>query len=480
MATIATAIQKIWIEDFAPGVRTALLELDKTFANFRDTSMGVRSENMGRDWKVKHTFLTSLAGKLRAYTNMGESDIYGAGTDPVIRVNGATPATWPGLDGQPLPGYVQREISLKRWKGNTFIPSQYLRADQLDSVIADAVANIIKQTALMVATWKANCFFSADKYHALGTVGVVDSGGGTGTHTVTITIDTNNRIRKFQPGLEVDIIYDNSGVTKRNTNGTLVVTTVDPISNQVTIAHAKGSGTNFGSQVAATDVIVLTDSVTGTWASPTVGGPSRFDEFFVNSGTLFGGTIDLAVYPQFKSIIVSNLGSALTEADLRKYVGAYLDIFGPSKAPDTLLTTQGVLNAYVAETDDMWMYGIQGQPLRKEGGFELGSYDYDGKRLAWKVSPLVEKGRLYGVRMANNFRRYVPPRLPKAGGNKFFNQDIEFLAPLGGLNGIWMFVTYNNSITDWTQAPFECCEEYAPEILQGVKISGITEEYATS
>lgn len=475
MATVKDAITKIWVEDLAPGVKTALLKLDKTFANIRDSATAT-SANMGRDWKVKHTYVTSLAGKIVAYNTTGEGAIYGAGTDPVIRVNGTAPATFPTLDGTPQPGYMQTELTLARWKGNTFLPSQYLRADQLESLIDSPVGTILKQTALGIATVKANQFFATDSFRSFGSIGAI-----TGTHaggtegntddvTVKFTLGTADRIRKFQPGLEVDI-YDATGATKRNGNGACYVKVVDPINNEVTISHSDGAAV-FSSQCVATDIVVLKDSKAA--------GPAAMDDFLLASGTISPLSLSVDTNPTFKSVVVANLGGALTEADLRKYVGGFIDIYGTSMAPDTLLTTQGVLNAYVAETDDMWQFGIQGQPLRKEGGFELGGYNYDGTSMKFQISPLMKKGNLRGVRLANNWKRYVPPRLPKAGSNKFFNNDIEFVAPLGGAQGIWLFVTYNDQITDWSQAPYECVEQYAPEQIQGIKIGGITEEIAVS
>jgi hypothetical protein len=285
-------------------------------------------------------------------------------------------------------------------------------------------------------------------------------------------VEDVSSLRKLCAGLEVDI-YSADGVTKRNA-AKLLVYYVDPLNNSVRIDFADGT-TTFTTAVVDTDVVVLADSKGN--------GPTALDRWFISSGTGPYG-LNSALLPQILSIVVA-VGGNLTDTVLRKYFAGRLVGWGESAMPDTILTTPGVLSNYVAQFDttNYRRYEVQGEAYKVRGGYDgATSVTIDGREVTFTTCAMVPQGFLYAFKMKNgNIKRYVPPRLPGVNsGGGAFNKDIEFFAPLGGSKDIWKHAHYNSNTTKYLEAPFVSIEEYIPEEMGGIKLTGLTEERAVS
>lgn len=476
MANLADAMEKYVREELSPTIRDATWEVAPSFKNILSTSIGVERSGLGRDWKAKHIFLTSLAGAIKAEGDSaieGDTLAYGTGAgEPGVVY--AQSATWPGIGSSVAPGYTQKELQLKRWKGNMFVPHDLLRADQMSASLLSALTNTVKQTARNVAYQRASNFFAVNSYKALGVVSSASISNG----TATIVLDSTSRIRKFQPGMLVDIIDYNGGAYDQKCNNAsypvMIVKSVDPTAKTVVIEHVSSSGTSFAYNPAASDLIVLKDSFTIA-GTPYGHGPKGPAYWLVASGTVYG--MNLAHYPQFKSV-VSAVSATLTDTVLRNKLGAFYDTHPMEQWPDTILTTSGVIADYVGEIDDLRRFQVQGTAAKVRGGFGGGiGFEYDGRFTPFTPETLMPSGYAWIMKMGGkNIKRYVPPSLPGASGDKAFPGDVEFVAPLGGSKGIWMH-TYDtdSNLTPYLQAPYEIIEEYCPEVLPGIVLTGLTE-----
>lgn len=495
MAALSEAITSIVMEDLAPGVRDGLIEIDDFFRMLLDDNVSsFRDEHVGRNWKIIHVFLVSLAGHIRAQRNMrgdtldyvgDTSMVYGAyeASDvPSGRPQGSNLATWPGVAWGLAPGYVSRTIELKRWRGTMYVPLTLFRSDRLNAAIGQQVVATVKQTTRNIALAKANLFFAISGTHKqIGTVGSSITDGGVGVRNVTFTLAAGSRIRRFQPGQFVEIrdasnayalLNDGAGTGAGDPRA--LVTKVDPIDKKVTIQHVLSSA-GWEAAVAENDIVVMA----GSYDATNFGyGPSGL-EYWIRPNTatdVYG--LDFTKVPQFASqrVTISPSGP-LTQEILRQYLGNWMDTHSVDQWPDCLVTTAGVLADYVGEADTLRLFNVQGEPTDVQGGFAGGpSYSYEGRRLPFKTSPLVAGKTLYALKLKNNIRRYTPPLLPGAGtDSRFQNADVEFIAPLLGFKSIWTPVQYKDEYTEYMGALFEICEEYAPEVLPTLRIDGLGE-----
>lgn len=479
MATLIDAVSKILKEGLNNGVRDARLKVDPLFEDIVQDSVSTVRDQYGRSWQALHTFVVSGAGAFRAYANSNGSDIlYGETPGSALYQTGTTydsPRAFPGLSEFVAPGFVQRTIGLKQWTGNIFMPHQILRSDKLTAAIGSMFEHTMKGTARTFAQWRANLFFQREQtYRAIGTVATVTEYDGT-AHQATdknilITLATG-RVRRFQPGMIVDILDASDNTTILN-KGPLTVHSVDPLNSTIrldSIQKTGGAFYDFNGVVAAGDMLLLRNSVSA--------GPSGLKSWITDTGSASIYGMPLAQVPQLKSAIITNLADTLTDSTLRRITGTICDAWGPDMEPNLFITTQGVLNGYLAELDDLRQVQVNGTTVSRKGGFSKGTtFTYDGREKEFRASSLIDSGYLYGIKRDNNIKRYVPPGLPGAGTNGQVSGELEFIAPLGGVSGIWSHVIDSNgNMTDMVQAPFTMHEEYAPEVPQSLEIGGITE-----
>jgi len=466
MATVTGAIQKMIRQDIQPGIDDALVELSPLFGEIYNSNMGVVRDHIGQDWKVIKTLVTSLAGNFKAIGAVGGDNVVSTSTPFTVH---SAPATFPGVEGFVSPGYVQKVFTLQEMLGTLMIPQEFLRADRLTASLGSAVAMTIKQSARMIALMKSNFFFTPDQTNK--TLGAGDgstavTSGGTSDTTATFVLSSTSRIRNLLPGVRVDL-YSANGSTKRNSTA-LVVYSVDPETKAVRFDFGDGS-TTFTSQVLNSDIIVLADSKGN--------GPAGLESWIKASGTLYTN-LALATYPQFKSKI-TNVAGSLTDDVLRKHLAGFIQSHGAEFTPDTLLTTEGVLNDYVDNFDADRRWAVQGQAQKVVGGFDNGiKFLLNGKAFNFKTGEQVPGGYLYALKMGQqNIKRYMPPKLPGSDSRSEFG-NIEFVAGLGGGNDIWKHAHYNSLTTKYVEAPFVCIEEIVPDCIPALKLYGLTEDLA--
>ena len=155
----------------------------------------------------------------------------------------------------------------------------------------------------------------------------------------------------------------------------------------------------------------------------------------------------------------------LTELRLNDWVGWFLGQYGPRRMFDTFITTFGVLNGYVrnvtqltGSANDRARVSIDrtdGKGTTHRAGWDDVSINLRGRSFEVIDDPFARRKTLFGVKTRdNNFKRLVPPPLQGASGKPKF-RDVEFVAPLGGAQGVFKWAhDGNGAITDNLEAPY--------------------------
>ena len=158
----------------------------------------------------------------------------------------------------------------------------------------------------------------------------------------------------------------------------------------------------------------------------------------------------------------------------------------PGKKLPHAITTMGVLMGLIDNIDAEALsatgnfpfsrWDRNGEALDVNLGFDGFKYRFAGKSVTVYTSTYCEPGYWYGLNLSKgNLKRYVPPALPGAQGDSRIGNEVEFIAPWGGSNSIFMPALFGDRATDFVQAPFIREFQILPDDPVSMKLSGITE-----
>lgn len=484
MATyVMDAVSKMIREELAPTLQETLPQVAPVFEKMLVTSMGVTTDGIGRDWKVLHSFATSLAGGFEWSTRPTGPTTTQTSSIPANPWVIGSPGTFPNHSVTAHVGIDSTYFKLVQGVGNLHMPLHILKMDQLSAPVANYVKAEIEGAAKLITNYRALAFFLDDdgsSHLSIGKIGSctdVDA-----TKKVKITLDTtgtvnSGRIRRFFPGMFIDILDADSSPSayaKGNSTKNCIVDSVDYLGGHIYVATVDGGADTFlqNSAIAAGDLIVPR----ALGAVTTFYGPFGLIDWIKESGTIGDSTggIALATHPQYGSLI-GDVSGALTEEVLNKYMAGFHDAGnGPL---DTFITTQGAVVRYLEELGDQFRIQRGGQALAVRSGWTKLDYTYDGREMQWLVSPYSPTGVLWGLKMqGGNWKRYVPPAIPGASKQSGFPGEIEFVAPLMGSKSIFK-PTYNSSgnTQDVLEAPFWTFTQTCPTLPMSLKLTNLTE-----
>jgi hypothetical protein len=155
---------------------------------------------------------------------------------------------------------------------------------------------------------------------------------------------------------------------------------------------------------------------------------------------------------------------------------------------DTILTSAGVVHAYMENEDNIMTIERNGRLLDVKAGWANISFSYHGMPFRWAIDPFIESKKLYVIKLGeSNIKEYLPPKLPGAGHGGEFG-DVEFAGPVGGASGIWLheriatagtLTPYSTvaAIGDNLEAPYWHIREVSPEYMQSIKYGDYDESY---
>ena len=523
MAQAIGALDNLVREELPMMITEAGPAIAPVFDKIKRTALGVKSQTgLGRGYKVIHLYETGVAGLIESADPLGPTmdTITGTQTQllsqvPATLTSGLT--IFPAASESPHMGDIKRELVLHKVVGNFSIPAAWKQADLLNATQIKKVARDMKAVAKLKAIYEASSFFS---HSALNSAGSGASNQVLGRISAIAQVDSTNyfkitlneeygRIANFRQSMRIDVVADDgSGVIQEGiaTNGTdvrnyeynvasycqVLITSVDYLGkaftakaiNSVTGVQATyGAGTtgdwNQSGQAAAVGdwiVIAHTSRVSNrpqfSWG---------LNDWIKTSGVILGGAsnaaaLDLTLYPQFKSQVKA-VNGPLTDDVINGYIGGYLDAY-PGETLDTVITTQGVQLKWLQQPglyNNRQNYERTGKAVSFKGGWSQIAYEFGGRTYEWIMSPMCLSKTLYALKFGgDNIQRFSPPRM--GGMEASMGPEIEFLAPVGGLSGVFMIShATSGAPQDLLEAPFWYYNLIAPSDPRAVKLTGLTE-----
>lgn len=495
-------------EELPRTVNESLPEIAPVYKYIQRSTLGVKRNDIGRDWEVEHLFATGIAGLIQSADVRGPSfyDRVTAANAHIqsLVMDGSGLAIFPTATSAPHTTSLKRILTLGLSTGNFSIPVTWLSGDALQASqvrqVTRDIAAVGKNRALMEAI---SFFMSTD--NALGQIDNYALDGSSKKITFTVKAGTG-RTAFFRVGQMVDLYYNNSGTPNwgstggthyANADGTgapwsssyipIIVSDVDYIGGTITVVSVDGTqidgGTLQGSAVADDDWVVMANCGTTSGREMRTWG---IEDWTKSSGQVMGGSatltnrlnpgLDLDSQSQFKSQVVA-VNGPLTDTIMNGYVGGFLDAY-PGASIDTIITTMGVTLKYLEQPElfnNRMFYDRTGKALDMKGGWDEVTYSFNGRPLRWMTSNMCISQRLYALKLNNgNIKRYVPPRV--GGTSADIGAEVEFIAPLAGHTNIFKIAHASSGATQAVlEAPFWEFHLVVPLDIRGVKLTGLTE-----
>lgn len=492
-------VSKTIKEELDTRVREFLPKVDSIFDEIKDSSIGVSRDAIGRDWRVKKTFRSGLAGceywcdpSSQTYTLDG-----GQGANGFSVMGTGVLETFPDITEMGTPGYMQMGIRLKKSKGNFFIPMDLMKIDALDASFGQQVQSIMDGVAERHALDRVHQFWKLD---TAGKIGTFTSDGTTLSYSAgvctgqTITL-TSGRIAAFRVGQQVSLVNITAGGTTVLNGGAtpfpVWVDSVDYLQKKMVLKTTGGSAGTGTVTLTNTNNIGIYPYKSGYYNSAWYTyGPSSLMDWMKTSGYLFGsvpGTpateaINLTNYPEFRSIINTSLSGALTGDILNKHIAPAIE--SARMSLDTMVTTNGTLMGMLSNVEDPSNFLINYERTGKAANVEMGwqkiGYRFGDKTFRLLTSPYCPDGNLFILKLGDgNIKRFVPPRLPNSGSRNDVGAELEFLAPLAGSKTIFTGVNAATTaaFTTAVQAPYQAYCEYLPTDPRGIQLATFSENF---
>jgi len=498
MATIMEgAYQKALVADLNAGVRDYVGVIDQFMGSITQERS---AEVIGQDWISRRLIGTGESGAIRYGTALNGPNEASVGS---LAHRMESPDTYPGLAEMVYPGIHEVQLRLVRAVVNFFVPLNMMRVDKLPAMRAKFIQRLVTGFAHKIASRKVRAFYKQAGTSVSKIIGTCDSvtGGGTGVSTVTFT-PTSSSIHSYQDGQLIEI-WAAAGTTRRHSPGATLASTgkyvmvdgVDYIAGSVTAKVV--DGTNWSSQILATDVIIdcQDPAYSGSsivTAAQTPHDPDGWESFVKDSGNIFDSeavtAISLSTHPYLKSLVkdmVTEFGSEvpLSNSLLNRYVGAFEHAY-PDATLSHLATTSGVLRNLLDGFDNQVIFDGQGQAINPKLGFKVdgsGSSFYvpyfspSGKMYKVICAPLMRPGTLAGLSQ-NNIVEVVAPELGGSKGDGTIGAgEVEFVAPLHGSQNIWLPVLSSDAVTNVRQAPGELVHAYTCDDPRSIKLTSLQE-----
>jgi hypothetical protein len=458
------------------------------------TSQGVGQASLiGRDMKILKIYMGSMAGVLEMADNRSNFVLFGDNTVANVGSKLQTQSltnTWPDPTDGAMARPYRLGIGMKAMVSNLLVTLGEMQAEATPAFIGEILAPKLEGHARLIAHTLCNYWYMSDNTnYSLGSITNKTTAHSTNT-TATFNPGQNN-IDRYAVGMRVDI-FDSTGATQRNINGTTrvsaYVSAVDEVENVVTITVVNF---NCHNNAASERNIVNTDIV--TFANSKGYGIAGINSWLKNSGVLLGedadanNQIDVDVHPEFKSFFKPSVGT-LTEHKLRQYLRGFhraKEKYG--QYMDCLIASDGVWLNYEAQKIGQYQIDRTNRlsSLTNEGSQEGFKFTFDGRSYTGYTSNYIESGTVYGLRKGgSNWKKYVPPS-PK-GTQKFDKAEsfipFEFVAPALGYSSVKVPITKsasgsNNSLlTEGAQMPGMLRMQLVPDQPAGMKLTGVAED----
>lgn len=505
--SLLTTLDRIVEEDFGPTIVDAVKDIDDFSKNLVDNTMGVTRDGLGRGWYKIQVFKTGLAGAASWRGVAGGTPTTSNTANQFVVYGTGAPQTFPTLAQTTVPAYVQASTQLKELYGTFHVPVEITRLDQLAKNIGGQMEAIIEGAARRAALREILAFWGEAQTtngttagaYVTGTAGssnIVVAADGTYTITGAATGGFGNntngdglsryQVLRLHAGECVDVYEWVGGVwAKQNGSNPCFVTAVDDIGVKFALTMYTG-----GFTIAAGNPFEIHPfgSTTGDGTTTiTSNAPTPLASWIVSSGTLFnaatGTGLSLTTHPYFKSLVKAMTAgeTTLSEQVLNRYLNGLLTAKSSAQRPDTMVTTPGVKSKYVNNIDYSGRRDRYSVPVKMSEGY-TSDWDYqrDGYEMQIKTSNYCPSGTLYALKLRNgNIQKIVPPSPPGTGKDSRFGGYVDFFAKITG-NSIFTPTRPSGDFSDFMEAPFKRWVQFMPQVIPGMKLTGLDEDIATS
>lgn len=315
--------------------------------------------------------------------------------------------------------------------------------------------------------------------------------------TNTLTLSESTRATRIQVVVEnvdpltnkVTLIIDcgaggsPTSVLRNDSTTAGVISNINELNNNCDVVYANSHLVNNAGGTAYTGIAGINSwlksgaETGGTRPTALLGGESDSTDF-----------IDVTERPEFKSFKYA-VNGVLTEYNLKRYLQRVHSAFEPlGHTIDTLIASEGVWSAY--ESQKIGQYRIDRTnrvaSITNEGQQEGFTFSFEGHSYKGYTSRFVEAGTLYGIKLGGkNWKKYVPPS--PTGMSKMSQADayvpFEFVA--GAITGtstnqLPVYTTASGGgaslVTQASQMPGRIRMQLVPDQVNGMKLTGITED----
>ena len=492
------------------------------------SNQGVMSDSvLGRDYTYYKVYGGSYAGVVDGAGMTDEFTLYGDKNASDLAsskfyTQGVT-QTFP--DPTDSPNYSPYVLKVGLRGRNLTIPFTLgmMRAEATKAFIGEVINPMLKGVANNLAQLYCNDFYvNQNNGYALCSVAAAPVFSGSGPYYAVVQ-PSGYVVDRFRTGMRIDIYTNSSsgpyGARKNDSQAALAnqgVTTrvpvfvhaIDPLAGTITLVTNTSGFAFTGGTLASGDWLVPANSrLAGNTTTGTTGGFStvaginswmkfgtgvsgnRNDNQLLGAeaiGTVDNGIIDVTRHPEFKSMLLSLGGNALTEHMLRRVVRRFHAAKNSlGQYIDTFIASDGVWLAYESTKIGFTEIERQGRlsSLNSEGSESGFSFTFEGRTYKGMTSTYIESGTVYGIRKGgNNWKRLAPPNPAGAksmeGADSFLPVRLLTEAITGGASRLPYYATANNRTlpTEMSMVVGTCYMQLIPEQPAGIKLTNVGED----
>jgi len=501
MPTVEDLLAPVAVEEVSRRVMTTEQELDTFSAELERSSTGVEALDIagsGTSYRYQRIVGLGKSGVARFVKPLGP-EISKPHTSTAFFQEART---YPGAMESTIPGFDRMVGFLAEMRGNLAIEETMLMTDKLKSVVVSYIDRILDSVSFAVSLSKVAHMHTPSSLtkHICTLSNVVVAGTPNGSEMSFVPAEGNEVLmtegQTYQvyqtDGVSVGCRHTSTGLDDPTTEALCVG--VDNTTRRVYLQSRYGNNifAVAGNLVIDGDILVHRGELRGgngigttPTGTPEAFGPNAFVDFLVNTGLLFGLSVD--TYHRHKSLLEPNLGGPWTEDEADKILSWY-DRWHRKYPINRLYMTSGVLLAYQRTMKGMFMADRTGVPAKIKGGHIILPHTHNGREVGYATTPHQRAGLIIGLYTANgNFQMLVPPSPGDESGDARIGADISFKrfgSPSGGFpSGLFRPVSIAPPggggqvlYSDLREAPFVHRYNIMPTWhLAGIMVGGVDE-----
>jgi len=206
-STIMDTLDSMIREELPALLMESLPGTDPVYTGMVRTNQDVTRDGIGRGWKIRHRFATSVSGLYEARPETGGTP-YTTSTQSLF-YNALQ--SFPNPTETRLVGNLVRSVTMNCHHGNFGVPTYALKAESLPASVVKDIMRDLKGLAEMRSQLEAVSFYSSSDKH----IGTLSASGGSYTGTTHCTFTPgSSQARWFVNGMLLDF-YDDADCSNK-------------------------------------------------------------------------------------------------------------------------------------------------------------------------------------------------------------------------------------------------------------------------